>query len=194
MLYDSDMEKLLCEIKPIPNEHIRAIEDGETLKIGGAKIQALETPGHASHHHAYAVDGTVFTGEVGGIHIENGLVLPPTPPPDINLELWKQSIKKLRELNPEVIHPTHFGKFTNIEEHFDQLERLLFKYNEWVGSRLKEGVTGNDLIPEFENLNKESLKEAQVVPGIVEAYELADPFWLNVLGLERYWRKFELKN
>lgn len=56
--------------------------------MGGVRVQALETLGHASHHHAYLVEGLLFAGDIAGVRIAPGPVLPPTPPPDIHLESW----------------------------------------------------------------------------------------------------------
>jgi glyoxylase-like metal-dependent hydrolase (beta-lactamase superfamily II) len=192
MIYKDQMKKLWGTIEPISKERIYAIADGEILKIGSVEIQAVETLGHASHHHAYVVDDAVFTGDIGGSRIENGPVLPLTPPPDINVEFWQQSIKKLRELNSQVLYPTHFGESTGINEHLDELEKRLLEWTEWIGDRLKEGKDEDDIVPEFENLAKRVLEETKVLPDTIKAYEFADPFWLNVLGLARYWRKYRL--
>lgn len=192
MIYKEQMEQLWGQIQPIPKEHIYTIEDGEILKIGGAKIKALETLGHASHHHSYLIDGVLFVGDIGGTRIDNGPVLPQTPPPDVNVEFCQQSIKKIQEVNPEIIYPTHFGKSAGVKEHLEELESRLLEFTEWIGSRLKEGKNEEHMVPEFENLLYSILKEARVCPELIKVYELADPFWMNVWGLVRYWKKFRL--
>jgi glyoxylase-like metal-dependent hydrolase (beta-lactamase superfamily II) len=192
IIYKERMEELWGQIQPIPKEHIYAIEDGETLKIGSVEIKALETLGHASHHHSYVIDGVLFMGDIGGTRIDNGPVLPQTPPPDVNIEFCQQSIKKIRELDPALIYPTHFGKSEEVKQHLDELESRLLEFTEWVGARLREGKNEEDMVSEFENLLYEILNEAKASPELIKSYELADPFWMNVWGLVRYWRKFRL--
>jgi glyoxylase-like metal-dependent hydrolase (beta-lactamase superfamily II) len=192
IIYKERMEELWGQIQPIPKEHIYAIEDGETLKIGSVEIKALETLGHASHHHSYVIDGVLFMGDIGGTRIDNGPVLPQTPPPDVNIEFCQQSIKKIRELDPALIYPTHFGKSEEVKQHLDELESRLLEFTEWVGARLREGKNEEDMVSEFENLLYEILNEAKASPELIKSYELADPFWMNVWGLVRSWRKFRL--
>jgi glyoxylase-like metal-dependent hydrolase (beta-lactamase superfamily II) len=192
IIYKEKMEELWGQIQPISKEHICTIEDGDILKIGGIKIKALETLGHASHHHSYLIDGVLFAGDIGGTRIDNGPVLPQTPPPDVNVEFCQQSIKKILGLNPEIMYPTHFGKSADVKEHLDELESRLLEFTEWIGMRLEKGKNEEDMVPEFENLLYSILREANVSPELIKVYELADPFWMNVWGLVRYWKKFRM--
>ena len=189
-IYNDQMETLWGEIRPIAKENIREIRDGEKIKIGSINIQAVETLGHASHHHSYLADGLLFTGDVAGVCIENGPVLPPTPPPEINVELWRESIRRILSLRPEALYLTHFGKSGNVEDHMKELENRLLEITEWTGDRLKQGKTEEEMIIELESMFKEILAKAGADKQLVEAYELADPFWMNVWGLVRYWKKF----
>ncbi|MBI2485786.1 MAG: MBL fold metallo-hydrolase [Deltaproteobacteria bacterium] len=191
-IYKEQMETLWGEVQPIAKERIYAIEDGETIKVGGSKIQAVETLGHASHHHSYVIDGVVFAGDVGGVCIENGPVLPPTPPPDINVELWQESIRKIMDLNPQVLYPIHYGKSNHVKDHLRELGNRLLECTEWIGERLKEGKTEDEMVPDFVTMFNTILIKAKVYPQLIKAYELADPFWMNVWGLVRYWKKFRL--
>jgi glyoxylase-like metal-dependent hydrolase (beta-lactamase superfamily II) len=191
-IYNDQMETLWGEIRPIAKEHIHEIRDRERIQIGSIGIEAIETPGHASHHHSYLVDDHLFTGDVAGIRIGNGPVLPPTPPPDINVELWLESIRKISILKPEALYLTHFGKSGNVENHLKELENRLLEVTEWTGERLKEGKTEDEMVTEMENMFTEILVKAGADKQLIEAYELADPFWMNVGGLVRYWKKFRM--
>jgi glyoxylase-like metal-dependent hydrolase (beta-lactamase superfamily II) len=191
-IYNDQMETLWGEIRPIAKENIHEIRDGEEIKTSSINIQAIEALGHASHHHSYLVDDLLFTGDVAGVCIENGPVLPPTPPPDINVELWRESIRKISSLRPEALYLTHFGKSGNVEDHLKELENRLLEVTEWTGDRLKQGKTEEEMIIELESMFREILVKAGADKQLVEAYELADPFWMNVGGLVRYWKKFRM--
>jgi glyoxylase-like metal-dependent hydrolase (beta-lactamase superfamily II) len=191
-IYKDQMEALWGEIRPIEKERIHEIRDGEKITVGSTSIQAIETLGHASHHHSYLVDDLLFTGDVAGIRIDNGPVLSPTPPPDINVELWRESIRKILSLKPEALYLAHFGKSVNVEDHMKELEDRLIEVTEWTGVRLKQGKTEEEMIIELEIMFKDILAEAGADKQLAEAYELADPFWMNVSGLVRYWKKFRM--
>ena len=61
--------------------------------------------------------GTAFTSKV--------FTLPPTPPPDIDLEAWRESIAKIRAWKPETVFITHFGPYGGVAEHLDHFETSL---------------------------------------------------------------------
>ena len=76
-IYGDQLKALWGEVRGIPEERVRLLADGEVVALGGLEVQAVETPGHASHHHAYRVGDLVFTGDVAGGRIAPGLLGPP---------------------------------------------------------------------------------------------------------------------
>ena len=71
------------------------------------------TPGHASHHVSYLHEdsGDAFVGDVAGVRVPpHGFAVPPTPPPDIDLELWEASLQTLEGWEPTALCLTHFGR------------------------------------------------------------------------------------
>jgi len=195
MIYGDDMDRLWGNVENVDENLVHVLEDQEVITIGDTKVKAIETPGHASHHHAFQIDDVLFTGDVTGNRINLGPILPPTPPPDINVELWQQSIQKIRDINPSVVYPTHFGGqngITDVKGHLEELEHTLLEWTEWIGDRVKAGKTDEEIIPEFEEYCTNILKNAKVSEIDFKSYELSDPFFMNVGGLTRYWRKFRL--
>ena len=107
-LYGDAMERLWGEIVPVPEENVRALAGGETV-LG---MRVAYTPGHASHHVCYLHEetGTAFVGDVAAVLIPGtNLVVPPTPPPDIDVETWLESIDLVEGWKPERLAVTHFG-------------------------------------------------------------------------------------
>jgi glyoxylase-like metal-dependent hydrolase (beta-lactamase superfamily II) len=190
MIYKEQMEELWGRVEPIDTKSLHPLGDGETVVYGGVEIRAIQTFGHASHHNSYLVENAMFTGDSGGIRIENERIIPPTPPPDVNIEEWINSIEKMMDTKADLIYPTHFGEFKNAAEHFSQLRDNLLMFTDWVGKRLKEGKGEDEITREYDALVRRMLLESGASEETVKAYELADPFWMNVLGLVRYWRKF----
>ncbi len=193
-IYGDAMERLWGEIVPVPADRIDVLEDGQELRAGGRTLRTYYTPGHASHHVAYhdPEGGGVFTGDVAGVRLADiSYVCPPTPPPDIDLTLWRESVSRLRALRPRRLYLTHFGAFDDPEWHFDDLLARLGRWTEWVEGRLATEPDTAVLAAELRRLQDEEL--APTTRGDVQAlsgaYELAAPSKMNVDGLARYLKK-----
>jgi glyoxylase-like metal-dependent hydrolase (beta-lactamase superfamily II) len=176
-IYGDDMDRLWGEIAPVPEDNLIVLSGGETVE--GVRVEY--TPGHASHHVAYfdPDSGEAYTGDVAGVRIPpSGFVLPPTPPPDVDVERWLESIEVVAAWGPGALCPTHAGRFDDVERHLDELRERLRAHQQAAGR-------GRDA---FMDLLRSSLAGA-CPPGIVARFEQAampDHQWL---GLERYWRK-----
>lgn len=102
-------ERFYGDPLPIPMDRLHAVEHGAVVELAGLRFEAVETPGHARHHHAWlagragATPEAVFTGDVlamvspGSAHISI-----PVPPSDIDIPAWSESVQRLRALPPEV--------------------------------------------------------------------------------------------
>jgi glyoxylase-like metal-dependent hydrolase (beta-lactamase superfamily II) len=188
-IYGSAMACLWGRLEPIAPERIMAMEDGETFRLGGVAIEAIHTPGHAVHHITFRLEDGLFTGDVGGVRIGQGPVIPPFPPPDIDLEAWLDSIQRMRSRQPRYIYPTHFGIKDDGAEHFDSLEENLHRISAWVGGRLQDGVTEAALVPLFQAFMHDLLAGSGLSESVIRDYEIADPAFMSVHGLARYWKK-----
>jgi len=189
-IYGDKMDFLWGTMKPISSDQIHIVEDSDEIRLGNTKIKALYTPGHAQHHLAYVIDDVVFTGDVGGVRIDGKAVEPPCPPPDINLELWQKSIDRLRELRPEALYLTHFGKYEDVGNHLDELEERLYRYADWMKQQMIDGKEKEQITKDFERYLQSDLKESGLDKKGLEKYEIADPSWMSVSGLMRYWKKY----
>ena len=102
-------ERFYGDPLPVPMDRLRAVEHGGGVELAGLRFEAIETPGHARHHHAWlagragAAPEAVFTGDVlamvspGSEHISI-----PVPPSDIDIPAWSESVRRLRTLPREV--------------------------------------------------------------------------------------------
>jgi glyoxylase-like metal-dependent hydrolase (beta-lactamase superfamily II) len=127
-LYGDDMARLWGEIVPVPQERLRVLRGGE--RVEGFRVEY--TPGHASHHVAYFHEesGIAFAGDVAGVRIGAGPVMPPTPPPDIDLDAWRASLEVLAEWDPSRVAITHFGAFDDVGAHLDALRAGLARWGD----------------------------------------------------------------
>jgi glyoxylase-like metal-dependent hydrolase (beta-lactamase superfamily II) len=190
-IYGDQMDTLWGRLEPIPTERLRVVEDGEVLRIGELRVEALHTPGHATHHIAYRMNGTVFTGDVAGVRMAGGPVVPPCPPPDIDIEAWRASIARLQALEPETLYLTHFGPVSGAGNHLAELDRALSVFSAWVRGKLHEGVDEAAMVPLFEAYTEGFLTAQGSDETLRERYALANPAFMSVAGLARYWRRRE---
>ncbi len=89
----------------IEDEIAQTIADGEKLSTGGLEIEAIHTPGHASGHVAFLVNGSdVFTADV----LFKGTVGGTMAPGASGFADLESSVMRLLELPPETtVHPGH---------------------------------------------------------------------------------------
>jgi len=191
-IYGDRMTELWGEINPIPESAVYATSDGERLQLGSCLIEVLETPGHAQHHNAYYLphENLIFAGDLAGVKIDAGPVLPPCPPPDINIESWLSSLDRVEALQPNALWLTHFGEVRESAAHLKELRQRLLRWAEWMRVELRNQRTEPGLIQDFQNLTAAELAKAPISDAVREAYEQADPATMSVAGLRRYWEKF----
>jgi glyoxylase-like metal-dependent hydrolase (beta-lactamase superfamily II) len=176
-LYGDQMDRLWGEVAPVPKANLHPLRGGEEI-LG---FRVAYTPGHASHHVSYLhpPTGRAFVGDTAAVRIPpSNWVLPPTPPPDIDLELWEESIDRILDWEPESLGLTHFGDVEQPEAHFDQVRERLREQGELARELPAE---------EFESRIRERAAEA-ADPETVKALLQAVPPEQQWAGLDRYWR------
>jgi glyoxylase-like metal-dependent hydrolase (beta-lactamase superfamily II) len=177
-LYGEDMDRLWGPMVPVPEANLRVLRGGETL-LGGA-FEVAYTPGHASHHVSFLHEGTAFVGDVGGVRIAGSpLTIPPSPPPDIDVEKWHASIETIAAWKPRRLVMTHFGVGEDVDA---QLAELSGRLDDWAARARAQDLD------EFVSGVREEIGE-HVDSETAEAYEQAAPPEQLYAGLERYWRK-----
>jgi glyoxylase-like metal-dependent hydrolase (beta-lactamase superfamily II) len=170
-LYGDEFDALWGELAPVPEENVQVV---------GAQVVGLEcfpSPGHASHHVCYLDgDGTLYAGDAAGVRIlPSNFVLPPTPPPEVDLEAWRSTLDEIERRGPERLALIHFGVAEDPQRHLGELRERL---EDWSG-RVRDGASEEQF---------EALAASDLGPDR-QAYQQAMPFWQSYAGLKRYWEK-----
>lgn len=187
-IYGENMEKLWGKMEPIAEKLLVAVEHEQVLNLDGLRIKSWHTPGHAVHHIAWEIDELLFTGDVVGVKIAEGPVVPPCPPPDINIEAWKHSINLIKTINPEKLILTHFGEISSVHDHLQALENMLNDWSSWMKPKFELGSDPQEIIPEFMAYTSQQMISMGVSAETRNLYEYANPSWMSVSGLLRYWK------
>ncbi|HWC87896.1 MAG TPA: MBL fold metallo-hydrolase [Solirubrobacteraceae bacterium] len=178
-LYGEDMDRLWGEFLPVPDDNLRVLQGGEKLEGG---FEVAYTPGHASHHVSYLRDGTAFVGDVGGVRIPpSEFIIPPTPPPDIDIEAWHASIERIVAWRPDRLAMTHFGSAEDPLRHLEAMHGRLDDQAELARRGDRDAFLGR-------------VARDVAAAGDAEtaaAYAQAAPQDQLYAGLARYWRKRE---
>src|ERR1700710_1257570 len=183
-LYGDQMQRLWGEILPVPATNVKVLAGGETVR----GMRVAYTPGHASHHVCYLHEdsGTAFVGDVAACRIPpSNLIVPPTPPPDIDLEAWEESLDLVAGWSPQRLALTHFGAVEEDVSGYLESARARLRgeaelvkemaeddYERDLQRRIREQMTA-------EGLGQETIEE--LLQAVPTAYQ-----WR---GLDRYWRK-----
>jgi glyoxylase-like metal-dependent hydrolase (beta-lactamase superfamily II) len=192
LLYGDRMDELWGETVPVPADRVVLLGDADEVRVGARRLVAVETPGHAAHHHAYHDPDAdlVFSGDAGGIRLGGArYVAPPTPPPEVDLDAWIASLGRLRALAPRLLLPTHFGGVTDAAWHLDELEARLVGWGQWMERQAAAGVTGAALAAA---LRERAIAETLAATGneeTAQAYAQLVPYPMMAAGLERWWAK-----
>jgi glyoxylase-like metal-dependent hydrolase (beta-lactamase superfamily II) len=193
-LYGDDMERLWGKFAGIAPERIRVLEDNDIARVAPFEIRAIATPGHASHHHVYHWDDTVFGGDVAGVRLGSGPPAPPFVPPELDIEAWRASIAKIRTLNPAKLYLPHFGWVPgDTGAHLEALEERVVRWSLWFRDRLRAGDDEQTLPSAFANFATTELRAAGATESELADYEQADPSFMAVSAALRYWRKHHPK-
>ena len=188
-IYGDRMEDLWGTMIPVPEDRMEVLHDGAELRIGGRTLRALDTPGHAVHHHAYHDPdaGLLFSGDVGGIRLDGApYVRPPTPPPDIDVAGWRRSIARLRALGARLILPTHFGGAADVAWHLDDLEARLVDWAGWSSRQLAAGAELAELSDSLRTKAHAEVLAASGTAAMAQGYEAAVPSDMMAAGLYRF--------
>lgn len=174
-LYGESFDALWGALIPVPQQNVHVVAD-DVLGLA-----CFPTTGHASHHVSMLHDdGTLYAGDAAGVRIAPArFVLPPTPPPDIDLEAWDATITAIERRGPARLALTHFGVFEDVSEHLVHLREGLQRW----GERVAHGMDEDTFV---------AAARADCIasdPDEVDAYDRSAPYAQCFLGIERYWRK-----
>ena len=190
-IWGDRMDQLWGEVAQVPTERVHALDGGEQLEIAGRRILVAYTPGHAIHHVSYfdAASRVAFTGDVAGMVVGTArFVVPPTPPPDINVEEWEESVARIRAWRPRELFITHFGLIDDPDAHLDTLVSRLRRVSELVRASLAAGDTNAERLAWFRRALAVDLRS---VLGEEHAREIERDVMLDESwhGLVRYWTR-----
>jgi len=185
-LFGAELMKLYGRPRPIGGSRVRAIGDGEEISLGsGLTLRSIWTPGHASHHLSYELEGTgtIFTGDAVGIRYPTFLALiPTTPPTSFNLEAAIASLQRIKQLSPKLLATPHYGVIHDAATSIDANIRSLQDWTATIDRMLRDGLSAGSIIT---TLTETIAGEVTHSNGPLPDY-LRVSIRVSVLGVLRY--------
>jgi glyoxylase-like metal-dependent hydrolase (beta-lactamase superfamily II) len=189
-IYGERMDTLWGEFLSVPQAKLRIVQDAEQIVVGDLKFTALDTPGHAEHHYAYAFEDLCFSGDVGGVRIPGFQYLRvPMPPPELHIGRWRASLERLRQLRFARIAPTHFGIYDDPEWQLKAVAAGLDSAEGWLQRVMPGDPPIEELRASLTTWIEQEGRQVGLDADTSRAYELANPPGMSADGLQRYWKK-----
>ena len=129
-------DTLYGTIRPISEDRIRIVDDGDVLHLGGRRLEFLHTEGHARHHYCILDHGSgcVFSGDSFGLSYrdldtENGeFIFPSTTPVQFDPEAAIDTVDRLMALDPPAIFLTHYSRVKDLHRLAEDLKTDIRAY------------------------------------------------------------------
>jgi len=193
-IYGDSMDILWGEFSPVNPSLVYMHHDFEIINIENIQLQVIETPGHAKHHYTYVYDHVCFTGDIGGVRLEGSpYIVLPTPPPDLDMNAWRQSLKKIENIGITQIAPTHYGIYDDLNFHLNSIYAFLDDIENWL-RKIKPAEKELDIISHsYSNWIRERMEKIGIDENLWEKYEMVNPSWMSASGLYRYWNNLSME-
>lgn len=116
------MAEMYGDILPVDAARVIETHDGFVLDFNGRRLEFVDTPGHAKHHHCIwdAQSKSWFTGDTFGLAYPEctvdgrAFVFPTTSPVQFDPVAMRASVERLLSRQPEAMFLTHYGKVSGV--------------------------------------------------------------------------------
>jgi glyoxylase-like metal-dependent hydrolase (beta-lactamase superfamily II) len=190
LVYGDAFDSLWGEILPTPEEKVRILEDGETVELGGITIEAIDTPGHAFHHHAFAIGEVCFTGDVAGARLQGAEYISVTSaPPQFHPESYLASIDRLVARDFSTLYLTHFGAVDDVDDHLARYRAAVSAAAEIVKALIDSGEDEESIRVAYGAFQMEQAFKSGLPRDQWDAYQKANGTDMSADGLRMYWER-----
>lgn len=189
-VYGGRFDSLWGEMIPAPEKWVKRLGDGGVVEVAGLTVTAIETPGHAFHHHAFSVAGDLFAGDAAGARLgENSFTSVTSAPPQFHLEHTLESIDKLLSRATERLFLTHFGEVPDARTHLLAYREAVEMNAEFIRQRLLEGFDPLSLAVAYEAFQLEQAFRAGLPRASWSRYQEINGAAMCAEGMRLFWEK-----
>src|SRR5579875_3249657 len=184
-VYGPLLDGLYGRLEPTPPERLHVLADGEEIEVSpGRTLTAVDSPGHAKHHVGLhdSESGILFVGDAVGVRLPDvGVLRPSTPPPDFDLELALNSLRRFAERRPSALALAHYGLLEGPEEILAEADATLRQWAETAEAAFRQGEDiAEALARRFDP------PAGSVEPEHQEKFQVMNGVHSNAAGLRRW--------
>ena len=186
------LDELFGPLKPVPEERLLAVDDGDRLDLGGGRaLEIVYAPGHARHHIAIqdTDTGVLFVGDSMGVYLpEAGVLRPATPPPDFELHVALSTLDRYRERDPSGLYLTHFGPAPAGRDLLAEAKERLVRFGDIIREAMRESEDLDFLTDRLIEQTREDYAVVWSRPELVAKFESLNAFRSSAAGYLRYFQ------
>lgn len=196
-IYGDDMDRLWGRIVPIPQQQVNPVCDGDVLSFGNVTLTAIETPGHARHHHAFRMESEngpiCFAGDAAAMIVPDvpgtKYISLPTPPPEFDRKAWLSSLQRLGSEGFISLYLTHFGRVDYIDAHLKAVADAINAHADFVIGEMNAGHDEQSILKAYSKWVRERAAAAGVTTAQAPHFISGNLLSMNVTGIMRYQSK-----
>lgn len=191
-VFGPSLDTDLGTLTACPEDRVFPMKNQESITFGDVNFTAVETTGHASHHHCWVSRGPngthVFSGDAAGMRLP-GTCFPTLPmvPPEFDLVQWRNSIQTIRELDADTLWMTHFDQIAEYKPFLDSVEQSLLDETRLIaslgGSPLPESVVT------YRAWHHQRAEECGIDSELIRTYCDQTHYQANITGVRRWLEK-----
>ena len=161
-------------IEPIPQQRVRALDDGATIPLGDSTLRVHHTAGHAKHH--FVVDDptleTVYTGDAFGLAypaLQKGarFAIASTSPTDFDPVEARRSIDIILSLAEKAACLTHFDEVRDLDEVASQLRAWIDRSEAWLEEAVHSDAAAHVVTARLADRLRETIAHDSARRGLV---------------------------
>jgi glyoxylase-like metal-dependent hydrolase (beta-lactamase superfamily II) len=184
-VYGDRYDQLWGPMRPCDASLIHAVSGGDIVDAAGLRFEAIESLGHANHHHAWHIlsSGDLFTGDAAGMRVPGtDWITVPMPPPEFDPVVWGQTLDRLAAGPWTQFHLTHGGTVNTTEAHLNQLRSSMNSQVDWL--RKTQGMP--DRWQAYATLLQQSAAPYNVPEPLFQAHASPARLDMNLAGVDRW--------
>lgn len=193
-VFEDELDTRLGELTPSPADQVHAIADGAQVTLGPLTCEAIETFGHANHHHAWLISNSserhLFVGDIAAMRIPGSdFATLPMFAPEFDLDVWLNSIDRIRALDFDAMWLTHFGRVDDPNAFLDHVTTRLKEESNFITELMNTApdATPDDFFPTYRAWHLDQAAAHGISPEQLDQYCDKRHYRANIVGVRR-WR------